>query len=209
MHSTFLTKIAATVVTTTALSAAIAIEAPQAKAVTFDFTFGTDGTGQMSFDDISQPTALQDLTNFSFFVDFPGFYTGSLFFTTDSAFGSEFQDSDVIVDVAGTAPNRTITFVDPEPGDFGGAQVDFTDTGNFSNFSFFFNLRDSEHEPGYFLGGDGSNFTPLIDEEPGSVTIVEAADTSTSVPEPASILGLLAIGAMGATSALKKKQASS
>lgn len=37
----------------------------------------------------------------------------------------------------------------------------------------------------------------------------ELVATQKSVPEPASILGLLTVGALGATSALKKKQASS
>ncbi|MEQ9235382.1 PEP-CTERM sorting domain-containing protein [Coleofasciculus sp. E2-BRE-01] len=211
------TKIAATVATSAALSVAIAVDAPKAEAASYNLSWtgdsGFTAEGMFSFDDsflggLVTATELDDfMISFldpagmelaTFDYDFPAPDTSGEFnFNFDSATGNILQlgsfDTSDGFDLG----------TDFDNGDLG---IDFyTSDGDEGFPSVGTIILDNNLTP---MGcGAGTNALPSDCEtlDIGG----ELVATQKSVPEPASILGLLTVGALGATSALKKKQASS
>lgn len=209
------TKIAATVTTSAALSVAIAVDAPKAEAASYNLSWTGNGDftaeGMFSFDDdflggLVTATELDDFM-ISFFdpagmelatfdYDFPNPDTSGEFnFNFDSATGEILQIGD---------------FESADGFDLG---IDFE--GDETGLDFY----TSDGAEGFPPVGTiilDNNLTPQgcelgTNASPTDCTTLdiggELVATQKSVPEPASILGLLAVGAMGVTSALKKKQA--
>jgi hypothetical protein len=204
---TIVTKIAATVATSAALSVAIAVDAPKAEAGSFDWflesgmfsvegMFTTDiASGLITEEDVSSHTyTVFDSGNPLYKVDLVG-QTLMAFDGGSETVIEAFHDFEYLI-----GSNQFSPSTDPDDPLF---PIDFTfqtvegdvedpDAPIFTGLSF-----DSRTDT-WLLERDGEPLATTDGLESGPV--VEA------VPEPASILGLLAIGAMGATSALKKKQ---
>ncbi len=204
------TQIAATVATSAALSVAIAVDAPKAEASSFDWFWESgmfSAEGMFTTDIESGLVTDEDVSSHTYTVFDSGnpLYKIDLVEQTLMAFdsGSEtvieaFHDFEYII-----GSNQFSPSTDPEAPLF---PIDFTfqtlpgdvndpDAPIFTGLSF--DVRTNE----WLLERDGTPLATTAGLESGPV--VEA------VPEPASVLGLLTVGALGATSVLKKKQASS
>ncbi|MEB3282033.1 MAG: PEP-CTERM sorting domain-containing protein [Lyngbya sp.] len=200
-----LTKATSTVATAVVLSAAIAIEAPKAEAASYKLFWEGDGgytaMGMFSFSDdligtIVTEEELDDLI-ISFFdpegtlleafdYDFPNPDTSGEFnFNFDTVTKTIFQSAN---------------FNDEDFGldlgiDFGGGEI--------TGLDFYTEIDGSE---GVILD-DGIVLLESLSDEEFELLDQGGVLTATKVPEPASILGLLAIGTLGAGLTRQKKQA--
>lgn len=189
-------KIAATTVTSAALSVAIAAGANNpAQAIDFNFNWvgdaGYSAVGSFSYDEATAPTIISE----------------------SGSGATNFLQS------------LNVSFLDPSQNLLGTYN---SVTGGVSQSDFFaFNFDTSTHTlfgplnigggtgviGEYFFSGTAGEFLRLrqdVNQQGTSITLDQNSGSIdvTKVPEPASILGLLACGMLGVGSTLKKKQAS-
>ncbi|MFP5270514.1 PEP-CTERM sorting domain-containing protein [Coleofasciculus sp.] len=187
-------KIAVTAATSAALSMAIA---QQAQAISFNFNWqgdtGYSATGMFSYDETTAPTIISEsgagATN----------NLQSLMVSFFDPNNNPLQSFNTVTDGASESPFFQFNF-------------DTSTQTLFGNF----NVGGGTGVIGeQFLSGEIGSFLELrqdvdqiatsiqLDRNSGEITV----SAKTSVPEPASVLGVLAFGAMGVGSILKKKQA--
>jgi hypothetical protein len=189
-----ITKIAVTAATSAALSVAIA---QQAQAISFNFDWQGDGgysaTGMFSYDETTAPTIISEsgdgATN----------NLESLMVSFFDPSGNLLQSSSTVTDGVSESGFFQFNFDTSDQTLFGTFNVG-GGTGVIGELFFFgevgtsLELRQDVDQMGQ---------SDLLDQNSGEITV----SAKTSVPEPASVLGILAFGAMGAGSILKKKQA--
>ncbi|MFP4121387.1 PEP-CTERM sorting domain-containing protein [Coleofasciculus sp.] len=188
------TKIAVTAATSAALSVAIA---QQAQAISFNFNWqgdtGYSATGMFSYDETTAPTIISEsgagATNNleSFMVSF---------FDPDN---NPLQSFNTVTDGISESPFFEFNFDTSTQtlfGDFnvGGGMGVTGEQFLSGEIGSLLRLRENVDQMGTSIE---------LDRNSGEITV----SAKTSVPEPASVLGVLAFGAMGVGSILKKKQA--
>lgn len=190
------TKIAATTATSTALSVAVAIGANNpAQAITFQFNWegdaGYSAIGTFSYDETTAPTIISESGSGP--TDDLQSLMGSFFDPS----GNLLQSFNTVANGVSQSNFFALNFDTSTETLFGPFNVG-GGTGEIGEFFFagvigdFLELRQDVDQMG---------LSTVIDQNSGLITVSQV------VPEPASVLGLLAFGALGAGSALKKKQA--
>lgn len=187
-----LTKMAVTAATSAALSVAIA---QQAQAISFNFNWqgdaGYSATGMFSYDETTAPTIISESGAG------PTNYLQSLMVSFFDPDNNPLQSFNTVTNGVSESPFFQFNF----------------DTSTQTLFGAFDVAGGTGVIGEQFFSGTIGSFLQLrqdvdqiatsiqLDRNSGEITVSE------KVPEPASILGLLAFGAMGAGSILKKKQA--
>lgn len=202
-----LTKLTVTPVTTTALSGAIALSVGHpAPAITFNYSFQTDtnytGKGQFKYDELTAPAMISESgagpTNFLQFLSLSVFSpAGNLLDSGNSVVDSISNDSFLLFEFdTGT---ETLSVFDNN-----------TEASGSDPYYFISNAVD----PDYIFVGPGNTDFNLFAFSPQTPDTADFLGSTSSiqvsrVPEPTSVLSLLALGGLGAGSIRKKKRAGS
>lgn len=203
--SKILTRLSAIAATTAALSLAITIDANNpAQAITFNYSFQTDmnysGTGQFSYDELTAPTIISESgagpTNSLQSLSLSVFSPANILLDSGNSVVNGFSGSPFLRFEFNTV-TQALTLLDNSTSASG------------SNVTYFItNFYDSSNNPvtpgsvpfNLFQSNDITGTATFL----GSASSIKVA----SVPEPTSVLSLLALGALGvgSGSALKRKQ---
>jgi hypothetical protein len=196
-----LTKVSAIAVTSAALSVAVAFSANNpAQAITFNYSFQTNtgysGTGQFSYDELTAPPIISESgpgqTNFLKFLSLSVFDPAGNLLDSGNSVVNGISTDDFLLFKFNTL-TQTLNVLDN-------------------------NTAASGNNPYYFISNavapDGTPVMPgsttfnLFAFSPGSTKFLGSTPSIkvATVPEPTSALSLLALGAIGVGSALKKKK---
>lgn len=206
---TFVTKLTALAATSAALSIAVSINAPKADAAMFNLSWqGSDSysaTGSFSFDDALQGQLIAknelDSFNISFF-DASNTLLQSFNYSNPASepeLNFNFNSATGTILQSGTYDSAT------------GFDLGINYNVGQTGLDFYTASGAASYPLGTIILED--NLAPQgcdIDAPPGLCNTLSSGGTlvATAVPEPTAVLGLLALGAIGAGSAFKKKLAS-
>jgi hypothetical protein len=209
---TFVTKLTAIAATSAALSIAVSINAPKADAAMFNLNWqgsgGYSATGSLSFDDALQGQLITknelDSLNISFF-DASNTLLQSFNYAnpaSDTEFNFNFNSATGTILQSGAGASAT------------GFDLGINYNAGQTGLDFYTAAGAATYPLGTIILED--NLAPqgcALDAPPGLCNVLSTGGTlvatvATAVPEPTSVLGLLALGAIGAGSAFKKKLAS-
>jgi hypothetical protein len=192
-----LTKLTLTAVTTTALSGVLTLSVSNpAQALTFNYSFQTDtgytGKGQFSYD--GNPAIISESgpgpTNFLQFLSLSVFSpANNLLDSGNSVVNGISNDSFLLFQF--DALTKTLDILD-------------TNTAASGNDPYYF--ISNAVDPNYiFVGAGNTDFNLFAFSSPSSATFLGSASSIQvySVPEPTSVLGLVALGVLGVGSILK------
>ena len=196
-------KLAVTALAMTALSGVIALSRTNsAQAITFNYSFQTDtgytGKGQFSYDELTAPTIISESgagpTNFLEFLSLSVFSpTNDLLDSGNSVVNGISNDSFLLFEF--DTETETLNVLDNN-----------TEASGSDPYYFISNAVDPDYN---FVGPGNTDFNlfAFSPQTPDTANYLGFADEIlvSRVPEPNSVLGLLAWGALGIGSVLKKK----
>jgi hypothetical protein len=202
--SNLLTRLSAIAATTAALSGAMVLDANiPAQAITFNYNFQTDtgylGTGQFSYDQSTAPTIISESGAG------PTKYLESLSLSVFDPANTLLDSGNSVVNGVSGSPyfqfefntlTQTLSLFDNSTSASG------------SDITYFItNFYDPSNNPVTSLGSTTFNLFKS-DDITGTATFLgsTASIQVTPVPEPTAVLSLLAIGALGVGSVLKRRQ---